>query len=73
MLHGVYHGLNNHLRMAMTPLTGAGRSGNSNRENSPGASGLAKIMECDFHCSRSSMSRSLRMQRSSFMHEAHTS
>jgi hypothetical protein len=48
--------------MAMTPLIGAGKSGNSNRENSPGASGMAKIMECDFHCSRSSMPKSLRTQ-----------
>ena len=56
------HEVSEHLRMAMTPLTGAGRSGNSNRENSPGASGLAKIMECDFHCSLSSIFRSLRTQ-----------
>ena len=44
----------------MTPLMGAGKSGNSKRENSPGESGIAKIMECDFHCSRSSMPSSLR-------------
>ena len=46
--------------MAITPLMGAGKSGNSNRENSPGASGMAKIIECDFHCSRSSIPSSLR-------------
>ena len=45
--------------MATTPLRGAGRSGKSKRENSPGESGMAKIMECDFHCSLSSISNSL--------------
>ncbi len=39
------------LRMAMTPLNGAGRSGKSKRLNSPGRSGMAKTMEWNFHCS----------------------
>ena len=58
----IWQPVSGHLRMAMTPLTGAGKSGNSNRENSPGASGMAKIMECDFHCSRSSIPNSLHAQ-----------
>ena len=46
--------------MAHTPLRGAGRlSGKSKRENCPGASGMAKIMLCCFHCSLSSMPSSL--------------
>ena len=46
--------------MAQTPFKGAGRaSGKSKRENSPGLSGMAKIMLCDFHCSRSSILSSL--------------
>lgn len=45
----------------MIPLIGAGRSGKSKRENSPGLSGMAKIMECSFHCKRSSMFSSLKM------------
>lgn len=39
----------------MMPLRGAGMSGKSNLLNSPGLSGMAKIMLCSFHCSRSSM------------------
>lgn len=45
--------------MAQTPLKGAGISGKSNLENSPGLSGIAKIMLCDFHCSLSSIFNSL--------------
>jgi hypothetical protein len=54
-------------RMAQMPLNGAGMSGKSKRLNSPGLSGIAKIMLCSFHCSRSSMpsscGRSRRQQR----------
>ena len=49
-----------YLRIATTPFKGAGKSGNSNLLNSPGASGIAKIMEWDFHCNLSSMSSSLK-------------
>ena len=37
--------------ITLVGLMGAGKSGNSKRENSPGASGMAKIIECSFHCS----------------------
>jgi len=47
-------------RMAKTPLSGEGsHSGKSNRENAPGTSRDAKIIECSFHCRRSSMPSSL--------------
>ena len=45
--------------MAQTPLKGAGISGKSNLENSPGLSGMANIMLWDFHCSLSSTPNSL--------------
>lgn len=49
-----------YLRMAHTPFRGAGKlSGKSKREYSPGASGMAKIMLCCFHCKRSSIPSSL--------------
>lgn len=38
-------------RMATKPFQGAGMSGKSNLLNWPGESGMAKIMECSFHCS----------------------
>lgn len=42
------------------PLRGAGRTlGKSNRLNSPGLFGIAKIMLCSFHCRRSLMPNSL--------------
>mmetsp|Transcript_32741 Transcript_32741/g.72329 ORF Transcript_32741/g.72329 Transcript_32741/m.72329 type:complete len:206 (+) Transcript_32741:1644-2261(+) len=47
------------LRMAMMPFHGAGISGKSKRLNSPGRLGMAKIMECSFHCSLFSMFSSL--------------
>jgi hypothetical protein len=34
----------------MMPFQGAGMSGKSKRENSPGEFGIAKIMLCSFHC-----------------------
>mmetsp|Transcript_6540 Transcript_6540/g.24294 ORF Transcript_6540/g.24294 Transcript_6540/m.24294 type:complete len:212 (-) Transcript_6540:85-720(-) len=47
------------LAIAHTPFQGAGsHDGKSKRENSPGESGIAKIMACSFHCRRSSMSSS---------------
>mmetsp|Transcript_11126 Transcript_11126/g.19424 ORF Transcript_11126/g.19424 Transcript_11126/m.19424 type:complete len:220 (+) Transcript_11126:959-1618(+) len=46
-------------RMATMPFQGAGSSGKSKRENSPGISGLAKIIACSFHCSLFSMPSSL--------------
>lgn len=51
-----------HLRMATTPLSGAGMSGKSKRLNSPGESGIAKIIECCFHCNRSSIPSSLKQR-----------
>ena len=47
-------------RMATTPLKGAGsHSGKSKREKAPGTSREAKIIECSFHWSLSSMPSSL--------------
>ena len=57
-------GMEPHRRMATTPLRGAGMSGKSKRLNSPGESGMANIMLCCFHCSRSSMPSSLCRTRS---------
>mmetsp|Transcript_18640 Transcript_18640/g.32444 ORF Transcript_18640/g.32444 Transcript_18640/m.32444 type:complete len:223 (-) Transcript_18640:36-704(-) len=46
--------------MATNAFSGAGSQlGKSKRLNSPGLSGIANIMACFFHCSRSSMSSSL--------------
>mmetsp|Transcript_44498 Transcript_44498/g.144624 ORF Transcript_44498/g.144624 Transcript_44498/m.144624 type:complete len:320 (-) Transcript_44498:189-1148(-) len=43
-------------RMAAAMLSGAGTpSGKSNEVNSPGSCGMANVMRCAFHCSRSSM------------------
>jgi hypothetical protein len=44
----------------MMPFHGAGMSGKSKRLNSPGESGMAKIIECSFHCRRSWMLSSLK-------------
>ena len=60
-----------YLRMAHTPFRGAGKlSGKSNRENCPGASGMANIMLCCFHCKRSSMFSSLHGSRTGHCWEA---
>ena len=44
------------IRYDFLPFMGAGKdSGKSNLLNSPGLLGIANIIECSFHCNRSSI------------------